>query len=237
MKATHRPIPPRDDLLALFDAAQENALALITDAEILAEADRFPRAYALATLALEELGKADLCLVAMTWPEMPSEEFWEIFKDHEVKLARAHFKDSFRQPEPYGTMAKQRRKGKKFSRSRHSQKMRGLYVDYENGRISNPKKITETMARAQIKTVGESVIFAHVLHWSGESLTDRLEKIRVQREFFNARDEGYVESLAEALRQSILGGSKERLNELLRQGGFPDTVEDVIANPGDGPNM
>jgi AbiV family abortive infection protein len=55
-----RPIPPRDDLLALFQAAKTNAGDLISDAELLADVGRFPRAHALATLAHDEIGKAQL---------------------------------------------------------------------------------------------------------------------------------------------------------------------------------
>src|SRR5258708_34935797 len=60
-----RPIPPRDDLLALFQATKANAGDLISDAELLADVGRFPRAHALATLAHEEIGKAQLCLLAV----------------------------------------------------------------------------------------------------------------------------------------------------------------------------
>ena len=54
-----RPIPGTDDLPKLAEAALSNAEALLEDAaQILADAGRLPRAYALAVLACEEWGGA-----------------------------------------------------------------------------------------------------------------------------------------------------------------------------------
>lgn len=60
-----RPIPCREDLLALMHALLANASDLVDDAELLLENARFPRAYALAALGGEELGKIYLCLDAL----------------------------------------------------------------------------------------------------------------------------------------------------------------------------
>src|SRR5260370_40417621 len=83
-----RPIPPRDDLLALFQATKANAGDLISDAELLADVGRFPRAHALATLAHEEIGKAQLCLLAVRLTEITPQGVWDAFKRPTGKLIR-----------------------------------------------------------------------------------------------------------------------------------------------------
>jgi AbiV family abortive infection protein len=51
----------RDNILALRDAAAKNAMSLTHDAQLLLLGSRWAGAYALATLAVEEAGKAWLC--------------------------------------------------------------------------------------------------------------------------------------------------------------------------------
>ena len=72
----------------LLRAALANAKDLLNDAQLLADAGSFPRALALATLSWEELSKADLCAMAMGLP-IPSDYFWENFRNHEGKLSRS----------------------------------------------------------------------------------------------------------------------------------------------------
>lgn len=52
--------------LKLYDAPFNNAVNLITDAEILFERGRYCRAYALAFTALEEIGKSQLAADVFT---------------------------------------------------------------------------------------------------------------------------------------------------------------------------
>ena len=54
-------MPTAGQLRQLAQAAAQNATDLAADARLLLGAGRFSRAYALATLALEELGKMELC--------------------------------------------------------------------------------------------------------------------------------------------------------------------------------
>jgi AbiV family abortive infection protein len=230
MTRTCPPIPPRDDLLALYSATEENALALITDAETLVEAGRFPRAYALATLALEELGKGHLCLLAVVWPEIPPEEFWDDFRDHKGKLARAYDYDAFRRPEPYGTMTQHESKKKKFSSLGQSRKLNGLYVDYKRGKILRPSRITERIAREHVRDVGDSLIFSYIRFSPGESVIDTLMASKAQREILDTQDAAFGERLAEALRQAVLGGSKEHLRELLHQAGLTDVDQGRVTS-------
>jgi len=119
------PIPPRDDLLALFRAALSNGNDLLDDALVLADADRFPRAYALAVLAWEELSKAELCLMPLLLPEITPEDFWQRFRDHEGKLVRIYAFAAFMQAGPVGPVTEYVKKVMGLSRSTAKQKERG----------------------------------------------------------------------------------------------------------------
>ena len=160
MKAHYPPLPSRDDLLALLRAALTNAKGLLDDAELLADARRFPRALALATLSWEELSKADLCVPAAALTEITADYFWEHFRDHEGKLARVHAFGTFMQPKPLYPTEDWIRNINSMSKSSQNLKERSLYVDYRRGKILTPSQVTERVARKQIKAVREALIFA-----------------------------------------------------------------------------
>ncbi|MFE2963852.1 AbiV family abortive infection protein [Streptomyces sp. NPDC059340] len=82
-------------LRQLAAAAQGNAADLAAEARILLEASRFARAHALATLALEELGKEALCHEALAGK--PDERgFRQAWSNHLAKLERSAWKPSSR---------------------------------------------------------------------------------------------------------------------------------------------
>jgi AbiV family abortive infection protein len=73
----------------LGDMALNNATALISDAEVLLAADRHPRPFALAILAVEEIDKHVLGIGAAAFdPDDVSawEKFWRRFRDHRAKF-------------------------------------------------------------------------------------------------------------------------------------------------------
>jgi AbiV family abortive infection protein len=73
-------------LLRLYRACMHNGESLLEDARLLFEAKRFPRAYALAFTALEEVGKGQLVADYLT--DCASEaEFLDAFRKHETKAA------------------------------------------------------------------------------------------------------------------------------------------------------
>src|SRR5215475_6953436 len=59
----------RPELVACANAAAQNGRDLLADAELLSDADRHPRAYSLAVLAVEEYGKAVSLLTLAVMPE------------------------------------------------------------------------------------------------------------------------------------------------------------------------
>lgn len=137
-----RPVPPREDLRRLAEAALSNAGDLLADARLLAEAGRFPRAHALATLACEELGKEQHCLRTM-WALFPEKTFWVGFSNHAGKLERAQAFSVLGSSEPISSVNFFNERVRQSSHSAHVRKLRGLYVDYADGALRLPSEITE----------------------------------------------------------------------------------------------
>ncbi len=110
----------------------------------------WPVAHALATLALEEIGKAFLCVFAAATPESFRADFWNAFVSHTTKIQVAHValaplfaagtasQSVVQAIEEFGLTAK----------AGQSAKLRGLYVDYANGTVLNPADVTERDARS-----------------------------------------------------------------------------------------
>lgn len=139
-----RPVPERDQLLALTHALQSNAQSLLDDASLLYEHGRFPRAYALAALAGEELGKIYLCLDALlSRGKIDGQEFWWGWRQHGEKLvsmrayAAAFIEDlDDLKVEQLGPDA--RRIG--------ATKMSALYVDFDGHQPLLPDHVTDSEA-------------------------------------------------------------------------------------------
>lgn len=82
-----RSVPERDHLLALVGALVSNARQLLDDASLLLEHGRFARAFALAALAGEEVGKVYLCLDALLSRDtVDPQRFWWGWRQHGDKL-------------------------------------------------------------------------------------------------------------------------------------------------------
>lgn len=80
-----------EQLADIANAASANCRAILADAELLFEAGRYPRAHALAILALEEFGKHVFTVSAMNRQDVTG--FWRAyhrrFRDHKAKLWQA----------------------------------------------------------------------------------------------------------------------------------------------------
>ena len=80
--------------MTLLQACLHNAGDLLTDARLLLEAGRAPRAHALATLAFEETGKAFICIPALLPVPEPffgsrGHDFWAAWNSPTDKLTWA----------------------------------------------------------------------------------------------------------------------------------------------------
>ena len=136
------PVPPRHDLLRLARAALSNAADLLADARLLAEAARFPRAHALATLACEELGKEQQCLSTVWLPLPIPKVFWARFYNHKEKLVHAQSEAAL-ESGSIGSGQLFNEHVRRESRSAHERKLRGLFVDYADGALQLPSDVTE----------------------------------------------------------------------------------------------
>jgi AbiV family abortive infection protein len=214
MADTYPPLPGRDNLLALLRAAMSNAKDLLADAQLLADAGSFPRAFALATLSWEELSKGELCVLAVVLREMQPDYFWENFRDHEGKLSRVHVLAAFTQPDPVGHIVEHASKVTGLSRSTQDLKERCLYVDYRRGKILLPSQVGETAARKQIKVVRDALAFAENA-FGDEPLEDALSQVGTLSGALKNAIVAEPDATAAALQEALSGGSQEEIQRLV----------------------
>ena len=154
-KAVGRASPERalslDEAAAGTTSCFWNASALLDEARLLAQVDRYPRAVALTVLALEELGKIpDLHDTAATAQVSGSADgwlpFWKRFRSHKSKQHRiaaygkVHLSDSSRQSfvneGPYENFLPD-----DLGRLLDLLKQRSFYVDFYGGAFVPPRDI------------------------------------------------------------------------------------------------
>lgn len=150
------------DLMHLAQHAAENSRDLLDEADMLIQRGRWARAGALAVLAVEEAGKAQLCHVwaAHVIPNLNSlmspgawADFWDAFVDHPGKLDRLLSRaDGEGRCQDFGAW-------KTVAHVLHTNKMRCLYVDWSieggHGMLLTPSRITEDEARDLVETSRE----------------------------------------------------------------------------------
>jgi AbiV family abortive infection protein len=162
------PLPPKELLDALAQAAVDNANRLLTDASTLLAAGTAPSAHSLAVLAVEEVGKAIICCGGFAGSDntvTTRERFDQEIASHSAKLtwarnfvdvmvamARAGVGDNSgmaASAEEYLEALKEQRKRDNI------QKMRGFYVDLSDaGEVQLPAEITVADAEEMISLAG-----------------------------------------------------------------------------------
>jgi len=120
MVQSHFPMPSANQLRLLAAAAEGNAADLAADARLLLEAGRPARAHALATLALEELGKRTLCLEVLAG-KLDETGFRKAWSTHLDKLERSQVEAIVSANSVQRVFA--------WYEDDAAMKMRGLYVD------------------------------------------------------------------------------------------------------------
>jgi AbiV family abortive infection protein len=162
------PTPSDDELLELFEASRENASDLLADARTLAEAGSWPRAHALATLAFEELAKSHLCIVTFVLGGEDAEPFRKAFQEHASKLMYALAFDGLSQYDAVDGVREFGARAKSEALRTHQRRLRGMYVDYENGQVQRPSQVTEGMAWELITAVERSLAVSQRAKVGGE---------------------------------------------------------------------
>jgi AbiV family abortive infection protein len=158
------------------DAAARNARCLVEDAELLSRAGRRARAYSLAGLAVEEVGKADSLagLAAMPANLRARAPVRRMLEWHQMKLVKgmltaavpisAAGKAVRLVTMPQSEVAELLDKAQAFAEHMDRLKQCGLYVDVDrSGHIREPSEVTAAEVREQIDRARQAAAAAHAL--------------------------------------------------------------------------
>ncbi len=148
---TQKQTPSERQLARLAYEAMKHASEGMTEAEGMLTRERWHWAFSTATLAIEEIGKAALCLAALGMPEdvralMP---FGAAFTDHKTKIAGARLIltifGSNSPPPAFETITENIEAS---ARATHQMRLHGMYVNYDdNGDLRLPSEVGEEAAR------------------------------------------------------------------------------------------
>ena len=143
------------NVLELYEACMSNAIDLLKEAELLYKNNYFSRAFAIAIIAYEEVGKGQI--VADLFNDMVSkEEFEEAFRKHEIKSAyNSRQFMIIAKPEFSSHIDYDKSKGKKYNAWR----IAATYVDCtKDYKAQEPKKLfTKKNAREAIDFVNRKI--------------------------------------------------------------------------------
>ena len=160
---------PTPVLIRSTVAAARNAQDLLNDAKVLAEAGRMARAYSLAALAVEEVGKAASLITLTVMPEnlRAQAPVGRMLQWHQLKQAKGLLIAAmpYRLPElaprlavmPAGELAQVLTAMAAPADEADRLKRRGLYVDVDRGaRIREPSEISEAEVFSQLAKAGQA---------------------------------------------------------------------------------
>jgi AbiV family abortive infection protein len=131
----------RDESLVLYQCAHQNAVELLEEAEILFAKGAFPRAYALAFTALEEIAKSQLAADVFTG-YITESEFHEHYRDHKKKIGRMAWatEDARRYlDDPKGDYVD-------VEQPTFANRTDAMYVSINNGRVKTPADVIDSKA-------------------------------------------------------------------------------------------
>lgn len=154
-------MPDDQQLLDLMRAAVDTALQQHKDALYLLDGGRWPTAYAVAHLALEECGKAVVCLTAFGMPPQVRAEFAPVYaawlNRHQDKAGAAYFIRGVFGPLPLQSTDLLSEVVQAAAVS-NGLKFRGLYSDIVDGRVLRPAdQVTEADAREMTDLLGQTL--------------------------------------------------------------------------------
>lgn len=200
------------DPYQLARALLNNGDALIEDAELLLDHRRYPRAAALALMALEELSKVHLCLEAIINQTPVPEARSKAWTDHKGKFEGARALElAFLDEAPDLDRADVQESIARDQRT----KLACLYVDHFRGQIHTPSEVranaTHLLERAQSSSSMLSPVVVLLT-------PDVMEEIRPYREEFdqyfasmvNEDDIGATVGRFRTVMEQALSATKER---------------------------
>lgn len=147
--------PDREVLVGLVHALLANARSLVADARLLLDHGRWARAYALAALGGEELGKLEVCLDWLIGqPLRTPKEFRRAWQDHSEKLANlTAYRAAFMDDPTTIQFESLRHQAAEVGR----RKMAAIYVDFDNSGIQTPDSISAAEAQQLLAMVEAAV--------------------------------------------------------------------------------
>jgi len=144
-------------------AAASNARDLVEDAEVLFGAGRPARAYSLAVLAIEEVGKAGNLAALAAMPEnlRAQAPVGRLLEWHQLKLVKGTLLAALQiapsdvcaklASMPLNDLAEILDDAEAFARDEDRVRLRGFYVDVErSGRVRAPSEVTAAQVREQL---------------------------------------------------------------------------------------
>jgi len=157
-------------------AAARNACGLLDDAELLAGAGRLARAYSLAGLAVEEVGKAGGLATLAAMPEnlRPQAPVGRMLEWHQMKLVAGELIAAVPLGSPtlatrlvtmpLSEVAELLDIAQAFAEDVDRLKQRGLYVDLDtSGQVREPSEVTTAEVRGQLEHARLAALAADAL--------------------------------------------------------------------------
>ncbi|WP_162602921.1 AbiV family abortive infection protein [Streptomyces sp. CS090A] len=156
-------LPDDPDLMArtvvdIAAASFSNARTLHTSAQAVLDGHQWPTAFSIGALALEEIGKASLCMTMLIMPPAEREAFRPAFEkaftSHQAKALFAHIILAVTAEETPASLEQLVEEAVAFARQTNALKFRGLYVDYtDTGALLKPDAVDEAEAKWMVATV------------------------------------------------------------------------------------
>jgi AbiV family abortive infection protein len=213
---------PARELARGSAAAARNARGLVADAELLSGADRLARAYSLAGLAVEEVGKAGSLTALAAMPaslrarapvgRMLEWHQWKLVAGQligAVPLGAAGLATRF-VTMPVSEVAEILDSAQAFAQEVDRLKQRGLYVDLDrSGQVREPSEVTAAEVRDQLGRARRAASAANALLdpsaplWLANPCADAVEFSRAVVSAFGATRFGRSpEAAADVLRNT-----------------------------------
>jgi AbiV family abortive infection protein len=211
---------PVRELARCAVAAARNARGLVADAELLSEAERLARAYSLAGLAVEEVGKAGCLATLAAMPEnvRARAPVGRMLAWHQLKLVKGMLTAAapFCTPGkatkfvsmPLSEIAEILDTAQAFAEDMDRLKQRGLYVDVDrSGHVREPSEVTAAEVRVQLGRARRAA-------WAADPLLDPGAPLWLAKPGVDGIE--FSRALVSAFGETRFGRSPEAAADVLR---------------------
>lgn len=173
----NRKDPDDSELAQLALASLINAVALLSDADLLLANSRWPRAYSLSVLAAEEFAKFQTYSVVIGWDGEARAKLLREARDHRAKLAfwegqRVDMQDwgPIESREAFDAWEQAFGARKQVAAAMHSKKLDGFYVGLDgSGTLQHPDTAISEQDARDVFELASSVVMPLALLFLGEN--------------------------------------------------------------------